>query len=366
MRVSLSDNAQARETILVTGAGGCIGSALVQALASSDSNFLILVDHSEQNLYESDQLLQARGHKAHASILGDILDEALLIEIFERYRPRSIYHAAAFKHVPLMESNPFAAIRNNSIGTWKLAKVAARFEASSLLLISTDKAVRPRSIMGVSKRLAELALLSTSDSSTRMNVLRLGNVYGSRGSVVPLFEQQIERGGPVTVTHPDARRYFLSMEETVALIRAAASLPDSRSIFVPRLNAPVKILDLAQRMIRERGPETPRDIQIVFAGLRPGDKLEEELIFTHEVLEPTTVENLQRVKSGDVGAQRLENALARLSECIEARNLAGLLDELAALVPEYQPSDTVLELSNSQLAGESVDSQNRRHHHFAR
>jgi FlaA1/EpsC-like NDP-sugar epimerase len=366
VRASPSDNAQTHETILVTGAGGCIGSALVQALASSDSNFLILVDHSEQNLYESDQLLQARGHKAHASILGDILDEALLIEVFEHYRPGTIYHAAAFKHVPLMESNPFAAVRNNSIGTWRLAKAAARFEASSLLLISTDKAVHPRSIMGVSKRIAELALLSTSGSNTRMNVLRLGNVYGSRGSVVPLFEQQIERGGPVTVTHPDASRYFLSMDETVAVIRATSSLRDSRSIFVPKLNAPVKILDLAQRMIRERGLEAPRDIQIIFTGLRAGDKLEEELAFAHEVLEPTTLENLQRGKSGDADAQPLEDALERLSECIETRNLAGLLHELAVLVPEYQPSDTVLKLSNSQLAGENVDPQNRRHHHFAR
>jgi len=366
VRASSLDNPQQRQTVLVTGAGGCIGSALVQALVSTDSHFLILLDHSEQNLYEIDQLLHAHGHEAHISILGDILDESLLIGVFERYRPGTIYHGAAFKHVPLMESNPFAAVRNNAIGTWGLGKIAARFGAESLLLISTDKAVNPRSVMGASKRAAELALLSMPLSNTRMNVLRLGNVYGSRGSVVPLFQQQIERGGPVTVTHPDASRYFVSMGETVALIRAASVLRDSRSIFVPKLGAPVKILDLARRMIRDASLENPRDIQIVFTGLRPGDKLVEELVFAHEVLEPTTVENLQSVKSGDADAQRLQDALGRLSECIKTRNLAGLLHELAVLVPEYKPSDTVLDLLNSLVACENLDSQNRRHHDLSR
>jgi FlaA1/EpsC-like NDP-sugar epimerase len=341
---------QAQQIILVTGAGGCIGSALVQALASSDSNFLVLLDHSEQNLYEINQKLAACGHQAHVSILGDLLDGSLLREIFVHYHPDTIYHAAAFKHVPLMESNPLAAVRNNAIGTWELSKVAARFEVGSLLLISTDKAVNPASIMGVSKRVAELALLAIPHSKTRMNALRLGNVLGSRGSVAPLFQQQIASGGPVRVTHPDAKRYFLTLGETVDLISTASSLEDSGGIFIPKLNAAVKILDLAKSMIHEARLETPGDIGIVLTGLRPGDKLEEELVFAQEVLEPTAVGNLQRVKHFDVDIEALDAALARISECVEVRNLALLLDELAKLVPEYKPSETVLGLLNPLLA----------------
>jgi FlaA1/EpsC-like NDP-sugar epimerase len=183
-----------------------------------------------------------------------------------------------------------------------------------------------------------------------MNAIRLGNVLGSRGSVAPLFQQQIASGEPVTVTHPDARRYFLTLEETVALIRAACSLEDASSIFIPKLSPPVKILDLANRMIHKAGLETPRAIRIVFTGLRPGEKLEEELVFTREVLETTALENLRRVKPSDVDIEALDAALAGISECIQARNLAGLLDKLAKLVPEYQPSETVLGLLNPLLA----------------
>lgn len=350
VKASSLDKTHARKTILVTGAGGCIGSALVQALALADSKFLVLLDHSEQNLYEIDRQLSSRGHKAHTAILGDILDESLLNEVFERHRPSTVFHTAAFKHVPLMESNPLAAIRNNAIGTWELVKTVARFEAESLLLISTDKAVNPRGIMGASKRVAELALLSIPHSTTRMNALRLGNVLGSQGSVAPLFQQQIASGGPVTVTHPDARRFFLTLDETVALITAVATLEHSGCIFIPKLSPPVKILDLAHRMIREASLESPRDIQIVFTGLRPGDKLEEELVSAHERLEPTAIDNLQVVKQFHAGREGLDAALSRISDYVHTRNLAGLLDELARLVPEYKPSDTVLDLLNPQLA----------------
>jgi len=183
-----------------------------------------------------------------------------------------------------------------------------------------------------------------------MNTLRLGNVLGSQGSVVPLFQQQIASGGPVTVTHPDARRFFLTLDETVALITACSSLEDSGCIFIPKLNAPVKILDLALRMIREAGLVSPRDIQIVFTGLRPGDKLEEELVSAHERLESTALENLQVVKQLHPDLESLDVALCRISECVHTRNLARLLDELAKLVPEYNPSETILDLLNPQLA----------------
>ena len=344
------DTTNPGKTILVTGAGGCIGSALVQALASNGANFLILLDHSEQNLHEINLQFAALGPSAYVAILGDILDGGLLTDVFERYHPHTIYHAAAFKHVPLMESNPIAVVRNNAIGTWELAKTAARFGAERLLMISTDKAVNPRSVMGASKRVAELTLLRLSNVKTRMNALRLGNVLGSHGSVGPLFQQQIKQGGPVTVTHPDARRFFLTLGETVELILAAAALDDSGSIFIPKMNEPVRIVDLAKQMIQEAGLQTPRDIEIVFTGLRPGDKLQEELVSAQESLEPTSDERLHRVKGLQMNGEELDASLGRMSESIGERNLVALLGELGRLVPEYQPSETLLGLLNPSLA----------------
>jgi FlaA1/EpsC-like NDP-sugar epimerase len=342
------------KTILVTGAGGCIGSALVQTLASSDPRFLILLDHSEQNLHELNLQLAALGKSSYAAILGDILDAPLMIEIFERYRPQAIYHAAAFKHVPLMESNPLAVVRNNAIGTWELAKTAARFGAERLLMISTDKAVNPRSTMGASKRVAELALLHLGDANighaaTKMNAVRLGNVLGSDGSVGPLFRQQIQRGGPVTVTHAEASRYFLMLSETVELIMAAAAMDDSGSIFIPKICEPVKIMDFAQRLIHEAGLETPRDIQIVLTGLRPGDKVEEEFAYADEALQPSSDERLYRAVGPRCDAQFLDFSLQRISESVRERNLTALLAALCQLIPEYKPSQMVLSLLNPSL-----------------
>jgi len=342
------------ETILITGAAGCIGSALVRSLASSNPRFLILFDRSEQNLYEINQQLAAAGSSSYAAILGDILDAPLLNEIFDRYRPRTIYHAAAFKHVPLMETNPLAAVRNNALGTWELAKTAARFGAERLLMISTDKAVNPRSIMGASKRAAELALLALSETTggavgTKMNAVRLGNVLDSQGSVGPLFQQQIQHGGPVTVTHPEATRYFLMLDETVDLVMAAAALDDSGSIFIPKMCEPVKILDFAKRMIRNAGLETPRDIEIVFIGLRPGDKLEEELAYADEALQLSNDERLYRAIGPRYAAPVLNSQLQDISESVRERNLTAMITALCKLVPEYQPSESLLALLNPSL-----------------
>src|SRR6266849_2704789 len=262
------------KTVLITGAGGCIGSALAKAIVNSGAGLVILLDHSEQNLYEIHMELNASASGApHVPILGDISDDALLAEVLERYRPDTIYHAAAFKHVPLMEENPIAVIRNNVLGTWALAKAALRNDVARLLMISTDKAVNPHSAMGAAKRVAELVLLRFSSSRTRMSALRLGNVRGSHGSVLPLFQQQLDRGGPLTVTHPESRRYFLSLQETVGLILAAAALGEDASILVPELGEPVKIVDLAKRLMQEAGRDGAAQTEIVFTALRPGDKL---------------------------------------------------------------------------------------------
>ena len=349
MNAPLLGTTNTGKTILVTGAGGSIGSALVQALAPGNPRFLILLDHSEQNLHEINMQLAAAGKSSYAAILGDILDASLMTEIFDRYRPQTIYHAAAFKHVPLMESNPIAAVRNNALGTWELARTAVRFGAERLLMISTDKAVNPRGVMGASKRVAELALLCMSDSkagvtSTKMNAVRLGNVLGSHGSVGPLFQQQIQRGGPVTVTHPEASRYFLMLSETVELIMAAAAVDDSGSILIPKMCETVKILDFATRMIRKAGLETPRDIEIVLTGLRPGDKLEEELLYADEALQPSSDERLYRANGPLCDAQVLDASLQNISESVRERNLAALIGVLTKLVPEYKPSETLLAL----------------------
>ena len=350
MNAPLSGTTNSGKSILVTGAGGCIGSALVQALACSNPRFLILLDHSEQNLYEISLQLAAAGKSSHVPILGDILDGPLMTEIFDRYRPQTIYHAAAFKHVPLMESNPLAVVRNNALGTWELASVAARFGAERLLMISTDKAVNPRSVMGASKRVAELTLLRMSTAGTKMNAVRLGNVLGSQGSVGPLFRQQIQRGGPVTVTHPEASRYFLMLSETVELIMAAAALDDSGSIFIPKMCEPVKILDFAARMIREAGLETPRDIEIVLTGLRPGDKLQEDLVYADEALQPSSDERLYRANGSPCDTQLLDASFQNISKSVRERNLTALIGVLCKLVPEYKPGETLLALLNHSLA----------------
>ena len=235
------------EVILLTGAGGSIGSSLAKRLLS-DARTLVLLDHSEQNLYEIHSELSTSNAQQYIPILGDVNDASLLAEVFEKYRPTQIFHAAAFKHVPLMEENPIAAIRNNILGTWTLATAAAKYRARQLTMISTDKAANPRSIMGAAKRVAEKVLTRLDTPATRMRSIRLGNVLGSTGSVVPLFQRQIANGGPVTVTHPEARRYFLSLEDATNLILDAAALEDAATLFVPDLGIPITILDLAQEI----------------------------------------------------------------------------------------------------------------------
>lgn len=335
--------ANSGRTILLTGAGGWIGSALAKALVTCAPRLLILVDHSEQNLHQLQMELAVREVVSpQIAVLGSISDGALVREIFERHRPEIVYHAAAFKQVPLLEASPLAAVRNNALGTCRLAEACVEHQAARLVLISTDKAVNPQSVMGASKRVAELGLLRWSGARTQMKIVRLGNVLGSQGSVVPLFRRQIARGGPVTVTHPDVERYLLTLREAVELILAAASLEAEGSIFVPELGAPVKILDLARHMIRTAGFEPETELPIVFTGLRPGDKMTEELISAGESSEPSTDRRLRRVSSAGISAERFDGAIAELGESVEQRDAVLLLEALCRIVPEYRPSETLL------------------------
>ena len=269
-------------------------------------------------------------------------------ELFEKFRPTQIFHAAAFKHVPLMEENPIAVIRNNILGTWTLATFAAKYRARNLTMISTDKAANPSSIMGAAKHVAEQILTRLDTSATRMRSIRLGNVLGSTGSVVPLFQRQIQSGGPVTVTHPEASRYFISLEEAIGLILAAAALDDSATLLVPDLPAPIKILDLAKKLIAEAQPSAasaPKQIEILFTGLRPGDKLHEDLLSSSESAEPTTHPKLRRITGPLPTPNSLGSAITLISEKVQSRDLPALLDAIRSLVPEYQPS----EILNSQI-----------------
>lgn len=329
--------------ILLTGAGGSIGSALAKALLEQQPESLILLDHSEGNLHQINfELGAARNSDAVFPILGDIGDATLLAEIFEQQKPNIIIHAAAYKHVPLMEHNSLAAIRNNAIGTYRLAQMARQYNVETLLMVSTDKAVNPHNIMGASKRLAELALLRWSSPRTAMRASRLGNVLGSQGSVVPLFQQQIAAGGPVTVTHPEVARYFTTMDEAIELVLLAANLPDGGGIFTPYPGAPVRIQDLAERMIRESDTVPHREIPTTITGLRPGEKMSEEFVSELEQVEPSSCPKLRKIKTPQLPSEQFDSLFAALQKKVASRDLTAALEILCRLVPEYRPSEVVL------------------------
>ncbi len=318
--------------ILITGAGGWIGSALARTITSFSPAHVVLLEASERSLYEIDNALQ-QSPLEKTSILGSVSDPILLEEIFHRYQPQIVYHAAAFKHVPLMEQNPFAAVENNAIGTNLLVQAALRAGAEQFILLSTDKAVDPVNVMGASKRIAELILLARRTAATAMKAVRLGNVLGSEGSVVPLFRKQILAGGPVTVTHPDAQRFFLPTQDAVTLLLAASAAATAECILVPDLGAPVRMELLARHLIAQDA------IPIVFTQLRPGDKLSEALLSAREsyaVQRDATT--LRGVLSPALPVAVLDLALEQLQRACKERSLKRLLPALKLAVPEYQPS----------------------------
>ena len=326
--------------ILLTGAGGSIGSALAKSVIRLEPRLLILLDNSERNLHEIDlELATDVDRNSYKSVLGDICDAKLLSELFERYHPEVVYHAAAFKHVPLMEHNPFAAVRNNALGTASFARIAQAEGVANFVMISTDKAVNPISIMGASKRIAELALLNLNNPQSHMSAVRLANVLGSQGSVVPTFLSQISRGGPVTVTHQDVSRYFLTMGEAVELILRASGLEESGGIFVPRVGAPVKILDLALELISHAPSKSRKGIAVTFTGLRAGDKMSEEFFSQDESTEPTMDPRLLRVKTREIPADRFDIQMEDLSRWVDERNLTAMIDTLCQIVPDFRPTD---------------------------
>ena len=332
--------------VLVTGAGGFIGAEMVRVFASSGAERILLLDVCEQHLFETAAEISACGGGPRCvPVLGSVCDRALLEALFEEHRPELVLHAAALKHAPLMESNPIAAVATNALGTWIVAEAAERHGAGHMLLVSTDKAAAPCSIMGAAKRIAELAMLVP--GRTRRAALRLVNVIGSPGSVGPLFAAQIARGAPVTVTHPDARRWFLTLDETArllaeAMLETGLLLPNLKLLLRGR-NEPIRIAELAQRMIAAGG----RDVPVVFTAPRPGEKLDEVLLAADEQAGSPATRHLCRVISPD--RDHLDVHLARLESAVAARDLPRLLNLVADLVPGYEPS-AVLRESAAALA----------------
>ena len=336
-------SANVGKAVLVTGAGGSIGSHLARAIFESQPRELILLDSSEQNLHRICTDLAALSREATiTAVLADVCDAAALKDVFEGRCVEIVYHAAAFKHVPLLEFNPLAAIRNNAMGTYVLAKAAAGCEVAQLLAISTDKAANPRSVLGASKRIAELVLRGLSNSTTRMNSIRFGNVLGTAGSVVPRFIEQIAQGGPVAVTHAEARRYFLTIDESLELVKAAASCPEGGNVFVPEMGEPIKIVELAEYLIRKAGFAPREEIAIEFVGLRPGDKMEEELVAPHERREGKIGGCLYRLNTQKISAREVHDFAANLLKHLERRDVPALIESVCRIVPEYQSSKELL------------------------
>jgi FlaA1/EpsC-like NDP-sugar epimerase len=333
--------------VLVTGAGGSIGRELCRQIARWDPAELTLLGHGENSIFETFlELKEGYSSLALHPVIADVRDSSRLATIFKDHHPQVVFHAAAHKHVPLMEVNVEEAITNNVVGTRNVVQAAVTHGVERLVMISTDKAVRPANVMGATKRLAEMIVLDAAQhTGCTFTVVRFGNVLGSRGSVVPLFKQQIARGGPVTVTHPDMERYFMTIPEAVNLVLQAAAMGQGSEVFLLNMGQQVKILDLAEDLIRLSGLEPARDIEIVFTGVRAGEKLSEELWEDHSSFLPTDHPEIFRSQEDEqVDGQRLEgaiNALQHLAEQGEREAIISMLDEIipSAAVRSTLPPD---------------------------
>ncbi|PKO79670.1 MAG: polysaccharide biosynthesis protein [Betaproteobacteria bacterium HGW-Betaproteobacteria-13] len=337
-------------TVLITGAGGSIGSELCRQLARFEPKRLVLLETSEFALYSIEQWFSThRPEVALIPLAGDVKDACRLEEVFTTWKPQAVFHAAAYKHVPLMEvGNPWQAVRNNVLGTLQVAEHARRHGAERFVLISTDKAVNPTNVMGATKRLAEMACeaLHSQGGATQFEMVRFGNVLGSTGSVIPKFQEQITRGGPVTVTHPEITRYFMSIPEAAQLVLQAAAMGRGGEVFVLDMGEPVKIVDLARNMIRLSG-YTEEEIRIEFSGLRPGEKLYEELLADTEATRETPHPKLRVARSRPVPSDFLEALRAWLEQPGPVSDDA-VRARLVAWIPEYVPAN------NGKQAGRTL------------
>ncbi len=339
-----------QRVVLLTGAAGSIGSELARQIAPFGPARLVLLDQAESDLYFVHlELTEAHPGLEIVPVICDITNATRLAQVYEEHRPNYVMHAAAYKHVPLMETNVLEAVRNNILGTLLVATTAVRYGATKVVLISTDKAIRPSSVMGATKRIAERIIFGLPNLhrvGTDFRAVRFGNVLASKGSVIPLFERQIAAGGPVTVTHPLVQRYFMTIPEAAQLVLQAGSLPETAgAIAMLEMGEPVRILDLAEKLIRFSGRVPGRDISIAFTGLRPGEKLSEDLISALEATIPTSSPKIRISQTTELAGPELVQKLSRLLAYLDSGDRAGLMHMLCELVPE----------SVAPLAGHSAE-----------
>ncbi len=326
----------AGKRVLVTGGGGSIGAELCRQIARLDPAGLVVLDSSEYNLYRIDYNLRNEFHDLFMdTVLGDVCDSATVENVVSRHRPEVVFHAAAYKHLPMLQNQVREAFRNNVVGTMRLADAAARHGVQTFALISTDKAVNPCNVMGATKRVAELYCQHINTrAETRFITVRFGNVLNSTGSVVPLFNEQIRKGGPVTVTHPEISRYFMTIAEAGQLILQAAVLGEGGEVFVLDMGQPVRISYLAEQLIRLAGKEPGRDIEIVYTGLRPGEKLFEELFHEHESYASTGHQKILLARNGDAALAELEPLIREGEKAVQQYDSERIRQILTRLVPE--------------------------------
>ena len=342
--------------VMVTGAGGSIGSELCRQVAKLDPELLILFGRGENSIYHTDiELREFEPELNRALIIGDIRDNAKVSQITRKYRPHIIFHAAAHKHVKFMENHPDEAVKNNILGTQNLIDAAIKHNVEAFILVSSDKAVNPTSVYGASKRVTEkLIQCKARQNRTRFIAVRFGNVIGSRASVLPNFKRQIAKGGPVTVTHREATRYFMTIPEAVQLLIQAGVMGNDGEILMLDMGEPIKILDLAQDLIRLSGLEVDRDIKIAFTGLEPGEKLYEELLTPQEGVTATKHQRIFVAQLEEIEEYQLLSQIEELSQLADALDSEGIVTKFQELVPTYQPNRAFITETDTESGSEII------------
>jgi FlaA1/EpsC-like NDP-sugar epimerase len=332
------------KTILVTGAAGSIGSELVRQIIGFKPKKIVLLDQAESAIYDLVNELKEYDQTTFEEVIADIRNQERMENVFNHFKPQIVYHAAAYKHVPLMEMNPSEAISTNVGGTKIVADLAVKYNADRFVLVSTDKAVNPTSVMGASKRAAEIYTQAVGkNSKTKFITTRFGNVLGSNGSVIPLFKNQIEKGGPLTITHPEITRYFITIHEACQLVLEAGCMGNGGEIFIFDMGESVKIVDLASKMIRLSGLTIGKDIEIVFTGLRPGEKLYEELLNNSENTIPTHNKQIMIAKVEPYELKQIEPEISKLIELFYTQDNVKIVRQLKTIVPEYLSNNSIFE-----------------------
>jgi FlaA1/EpsC-like NDP-sugar epimerase len=333
------------KVILVTGAAGSIGSEISRQIASYGIKQLVLIDQAESALYDLQQELNQKGIKNFSALVADVRDKKRMREIFEHYQPQKVFHAAAYKHVPLMEDSPYEAFKINILGTKNMVDLSVKYKVERFVMISTDKAVNPTNVMGATKRVAEMYISSVSKQQkiTKFTTTRFGNVLGSNGSVIPLFKKQIEHGGPLTVTHEDITRYFMTIPEACRLVLEAGTMGEGGEIYIFDMGESVKIFDMAKRMISLSGLKYPEEIDIKITGLRPGEKLYEELLADGENTVETYHEKIMIAKTQKVNNEQVLALIANLFLKKNKLNNAEIVSLIKEIVPEYVSNNSKYE-----------------------